>query len=125
MMTRCIRPRAGAAWPAAIPLIPYMRSNLSRKRRGLASADAVIAVSAGIAADLEARAPELVSTRIAVIPNPVDIETLRDAARSTWRFLMPYVSMASAWVFSRLDYAWEGLDPSRITVIPSFSSRSA
>ena len=83
MMTRCIRPRAGAAWPAAIPLIPYMRSNLSRKRRGLASADAVIAVSAGIAADLEARAPELVSTRIAVIPNPVDIETLRDAARAT------------------------------------------
>ena len=31
---------------------------------------------------------------------------------------MPYVAAASAWVFSRPDYAWEGLDPARITVIP-------
>jgi hypothetical protein len=35
-MTRCIRPRAGAAWPLALPMIPYMRANLSRKRSGLA-----------------------------------------------------------------------------------------
>ena len=48
-MTRCVRPRAGAAWPAALPMIPYMRANLARKRRGLAAADAVIAVSSVIA----------------------------------------------------------------------------
>ncbi len=34
MMTRCIRPRAGAAWPLALPMIPYMRANLARKRTG-------------------------------------------------------------------------------------------
>ena len=43
-MTRCIAPRAGAFWPAALPMIPYMRANLTRKREGLARADAVIAV---------------------------------------------------------------------------------
>ena len=44
MMTRCVRPRAGAATPAAWPLIPYMRANLRTKRRTLARAGAVIAV---------------------------------------------------------------------------------
>ena len=59
MMTRCVRPRAGALWPAALPMIPYMRANLARKRRGLAGADAIVAVSSTIAADLRARAPEI------------------------------------------------------------------
>jgi glycogen(starch) synthase len=77
MMTRCIRPRAGAAWPLALPMIPYMRANLARKRTGLAHADAVIAVSTTIAADLRARAPELATTPLHVIPNPVDITGLR------------------------------------------------
>jgi glycogen(starch) synthase len=77
MMTRCIRPRAGVMWPAALPLIPYMRANLARKRTGLAAADAVIAVSTTIAADLQARAPELHSTRIEVIHNPVNVSDLR------------------------------------------------
>jgi glycosyltransferase involved in cell wall biosynthesis len=83
-MTRCIAPRAGAFWPAALPMIPYMRANLTRKREGLARADAVIAVSRRIAADLRARAPELESTRMEVIPNPVDVAALRAraAARS-------------------------------------------
>ena len=49
MMTRCIRPRGGALWPLALPMIPYMRANLARKRSGLARADAVIAVSSTIA----------------------------------------------------------------------------
>ena len=48
----------------------------------------------------------------------IGLDMPNESARSTWRFLMPYVSQASAWVFSRLDYAWEGLDPDRITVIP-------
>jgi glycosyltransferase involved in cell wall biosynthesis len=89
MMTRCIRPRAGAAWPLALPMIPYMRANLARKRHGLADADAVIAVSTMMAADLRARAPELEHTRVEVIPNPVDVDRLRREAASTSRPLSP------------------------------------
>jgi glycogen synthase len=81
-MSRCIRPRAGAAWPLALPLVPYMRRNLARKQKGLADADAVIAVSAAIAADLAARAPGLARTRIAQIPNPVDVTAIRQAAEA-------------------------------------------
>jgi glycogen(starch) synthase len=91
MMTRCIRPRAGAAWPLALPMIPYMRANLARKRAGLARADAVIAVSTTIAADLRSRAPELAATRVCIIPNPVNIADLRvRAARSTPPLPGPY-----------------------------------
>lgn len=82
MMSQCVQPRAGAFWPLAIPLIPYMRANLARKRRGLAAADAVIAVSSTIATDLRARAPELAGTRLEIIPNPVDIAQLRRKAAS-------------------------------------------
>jgi glycogen synthase len=71
MMTQCIRPRAGPAWPLALPLIPYMRSNLAAKRRALARADAVVAVSSVIEQDLRERAPELAGTIIVRIPNPV------------------------------------------------------
>ena len=79
-MRQCIQPRAGALWPLALPMIPYMRANLTRKRTGLARADAVIAVSGRIAADLRVRAPELAGTRIEVIPNPVNVAALRAAA---------------------------------------------
>ena len=51
-------------------MIPYMRANLARKRSGLAAADAIIAVSSTIAADLRARAPEIAATRLEIIPNP-------------------------------------------------------
>lgn len=81
-MRRCIQPRAGALWPLALPLIPYMRANLQKKRAGLADADAVVAVSRRIASDLLQRAPELSSTRLRVIPNPVNIAALRQAAAS-------------------------------------------
>ena len=80
MMTQCIRPRAGRLWPLALPMIPYMRANLARKRTGLAGARAIIAVSSTIAADLKARAPELPASRIVVIPNPVNISDLRARA---------------------------------------------
>jgi len=80
MMTHCIRPRAGAAWPAALPLVPYMAANLRRKRRGLADADAVVAVSSTLARGLAARAPELASTRLETIPNPVDLDAIASAA---------------------------------------------
>src|SRR5262249_56041364 len=58
----------------------YMRANLAAKRTGLARADAVIAVSGRLAADLRARAPELASTRVDVIPNPVNVAALRASA---------------------------------------------
>lgn len=80
-MRICIRPRGGALWPLALPMIPYMRSNLAAKRERLARADAIIAVSRRIADDLRIRAPELCSTRIEVIPNPVNVAALHEAAR--------------------------------------------
>lgn len=83
MMATCVRPRAGLAWPAALPLIPYMRGNLSRKQEALAGADAVIAVSRAIARDLRARSAALRDARIEVIPNPVDVDGLDAAARAT------------------------------------------
>ena len=83
MMTQCIRPRAGALWPAALPMIPYMRANLARKRRGLAAADAIVAVSTTIAADLRARAPEIRGTRLEIIPNPVNVSGLRAAGSAS------------------------------------------
>ena len=76
MMTTCIRPRAGVLWPAVLPMIPYMRANLERKQRSLADADAVIAVSSTIAADLKARMPSIARTRLEVIPNAVDVDAL-------------------------------------------------
>src|SRR6185436_368242 len=79
-MRVCIQPRGGALWPLALPMIPYMRSNLAAKRAGLALADAVIAVSRRIADDLLARAPELARTRVEIIPNPVNITALRASA---------------------------------------------
>lgn len=80
MMTRCLRPRAGALWPLAVPMIPYMRANLALKRRSLSAADAVVAVSTTIASDLRMRAPELAATRIEMIPNPVDVAGIRAQA---------------------------------------------
>jgi glycosyltransferase involved in cell wall biosynthesis len=83
-MTKCVLPRAGAASIGAWPVIPYMKGNLRTKRRTLADADAVIAVSSVIARDLETRAPELASTPMFTIPNPVDmaaLDAVHDEAR--------------------------------------------
>ena len=63
--------------------------------------------------------PRLRETGVPVIWRAhIGLDMPNDTARSTWRFLMPYVSQASAWVFSRPDHVWEGLDPARVTVIP-------
>jgi len=82
MMTRCVRPRAGAAWPLALPFVPYMRANLARKQRALARASAVVAVSSAIARDLRERSSPLASARIEIIPNPVDVAGIRRAAQA-------------------------------------------
>jgi trehalose synthase len=39
-------------------------------------------------------------------------------ARSAWEFLLPYVTHADAYVFSRNAFAWKDLDPSRLAIIP-------
>jgi len=82
MMTRCVRPRAGAAWPLALPFVPYMRGNLARKQQALAGASAVVAVSSAIARDLRERSSRLASARIEIIPNPVDVAGIRRAAQA-------------------------------------------
>lgn len=91
MMARCLRPRAGAGWPAAWPFVPYMRGNLARKQRALARADAVVAVGTALARDLRERAPLLARTRLEIIPNPVDVAGLRrDAASGSPPLKGPY-----------------------------------
>ncbi|HEX8856162.1 MAG TPA: glycosyltransferase [Thermoleophilaceae bacterium] len=48
----------------------------------------------------------------------VGLDSPNDQARDAWRFLLPYVSGADGYVFSRRGFAWEGLDQSRLTIIP-------
>lgn len=82
-MTRCVRPRAGAAWPAALPAIPYMRANLRHKQATLADADAIVAVSDHVGTALRDRAPQLRRSRIEVVPNGVDVPGVRADADAT------------------------------------------
>jgi glycogen(starch) synthase len=82
-MTRCLRPRAGAAWPITLPLIPYMRANLKNKQLGLSGADAIVAVSRRVAADLRHRAPDLAHSRIETIPNGVDVAGVRASVEAS------------------------------------------
>jgi glycosyltransferase involved in cell wall biosynthesis len=98
-------------------MIPYMRANLARKRRGLAGAGAIVAVSSTIAADLHARAPELAGARVVVIPNAIDTELLRAAAAAARPLAGPYAlylgklapNKGSSWlprVAVEADLAW-------------------
>jgi trehalose synthase len=48
----------------------------------------------------------------------IGLDLPNDLAREAWRFLIPYVAPAAAYVFTRPAYAWEGLDPAKVTVIP-------
>ena len=48
----------------------------------------------------------------------VGIDLPNETARETWAFLRDYVRPAHAYVFSRRAYAWEGLEPERIWVVP-------
>ena len=107
-MTRCIRPRAGAAWPLAAADDPYMRANLARKRTGLAQADAVIAVSTTIAADLAARAPELDAHAARDHPEPGGHRRTartrrRDGAADRRR---PMRSTSASWRPTRARRSW-------------------
>ena len=46
------------------------------------------------------------------------IDLPNDLARETWRFLLPYIAPAAAYIFSRETYAWDDLDRSRVVIIP-------
>jgi trehalose synthase len=48
----------------------------------------------------------------------IGLDLPNELARDAWRFLMPYVEPAHAYVFSRPAYRWEGLDEAKVTVIP-------
>jgi trehalose synthase len=47
----------------------------------------------------------------------VGLDLPNDLAREAWQFLIDYVELADAYVFSRPAYTWEGLDRSKLTVI--------
>jgi trehalose synthase len=70
--------------------------------------------------------PRMLATGVPVIWRAhIGLDLPNDAAREAWRFLIPYVEGAQGFVFSRRQYAWEGLDPDRITVIaPSIDAFS-
>ena len=84
-MTRCLPPRAGPAWPLTLPMIPYMRANLRGKQRLLGGADAIVAVSRQVAADLRQRVPRFQRARIETIPNAVDVSAVRARALASGR----------------------------------------
>ena len=68
----------------------YLQANLRRKQKALLNANAVIAVSSKIAADLKARAPALEAARIEIIPNPVNTAAVRERAAATPPMAGPY-----------------------------------
>lgn len=56
----------------------------------------------------------------------IGIDSPNDFTRHAWRFLLPDVSAAGAYIFSRPHYLWDGLDPRRLHVIqPSINPFSA
>ncbi len=62
--------------------------------------------------------PRLLETGAAVIwRSHVGIDPPNELAREAWRFLLPYVEPADAYVFSQSGYVWAGLDPSKLRVI--------
>jgi trehalose synthase len=47
----------------------------------------------------------------------VGIDTPSDLSRRAWKFLEPYVEPANAYVFSRRQFVWEGLEDDKIELI--------
>src|SRR4051794_8116022 len=48
----------------------------------------------------------------------VGIDNPNELSREAWRFLVPYVEHANAYVFSRESFVWEGLERDRVVLIP-------
>lgn len=47
----------------------------------------------------------------------VGLDSPNDTARRAWNFLLPYISKADAYIFSRPAFAWEGIDTDRLKII--------
>ncbi|HET9677972.1 MAG TPA: hypothetical protein VFP21_10770, partial [Solirubrobacterales bacterium] len=63
--------------------------------------------------------PAMRKTGLAVIWRcHVGVDRPNDLAREAWDFLRPYVEDADAYVFSRREYLWEGLDEARAWFMP-------
>jgi trehalose synthase len=63
--------------------------------------------------------PRMLETGIPVVWRAhIGVDVPNELAREAWRFLMPYIERADAYVFSRSGFRWEGLDPARLSVIP-------
>jgi len=58
----------------------------------------------------------------------VGIDRPNDLVRGAWAFLRPYVERAEAYVFSRREYVWDGLDRDKVWLMPPvidpFSSKN-
>ena len=48
----------------------------------------------------------------------VGVDRPNDLVRGAWDFLRPYVEPADAYIFSRREYLWDGLDASKVWVMP-------
>ena len=63
--------------------------------------------------------PQMVSADVKVIWRcHIGVDRPGELARATWDFLRPYVADADAYVFSREQFIWEGLDQQRIWIVP-------
>ncbi|HEX3041019.1 MAG TPA: glycosyltransferase [Solirubrobacterales bacterium] len=48
----------------------------------------------------------------------VGVDRPNDLVRGAWDFLRPYVEPAEAYIFSRREYRWEGLDEEKVWLMP-------
>lgn len=48
----------------------------------------------------------------------IGVDRPNDLARGAWDFLRPFVEQASAYVFSRHEYVWDGLDTDKVWCMP-------
>jgi trehalose synthase len=48
----------------------------------------------------------------------VGVDHPNDLARRAWAFLTPYIEEANAYVFSRREFVWEGLDEDKLWIVP-------
>ena len=56
----------------------------------------------------------------------IGIDMPNELAHRAWAFLLPYVQQAAAFVFSRREFVWDGLDTERVEIVrPSIDPFSA
>ena len=90
------------------------------KRNAAALADVVNTGDVVIVHDPQAAGlvPQLSALGAIVIwRSHVGVDEPNDFARAAWELLLPYLDRASAFVFSRPNYVWDGLDASKVRII--------